>query len=77
MFVSIILYYEAISKYLFVLFFSPLVNQKIAISILKRLGYQDVVIAGNGREALNLMRIHKFDVIFVSHNIQIVPNLTY
>ncbi|KAG2237005.1 hypothetical protein INT48_001772 [Thamnidium elegans] len=40
-------------------------NQKIAISILKRLGYQDVVIAGNGREALDLMRIHKFDVIFM------------
>jgi CheY-like chemotaxis protein len=43
-----------------------IVNQKIAISILKRLGYQDVIIAGNGREALDLMRIHKFDVIFVS-----------
>lgn len=40
-------------------------NQKIAISILKRLGYQDVVIAGNGRDALNLMRVHKFDVIFM------------
>lgn len=40
-------------------------NQKIAISILKRLGYQDVVIASNGREALDLMRIHKFDVIFM------------
>jgi CheY-like chemotaxis protein len=42
------------------------VNQKIAISILKRLGYRDVIIAGNGREALDLMRTHKFDVIFVS-----------
>lgn len=40
-------------------------NQKIAISILKRLGYQDVVIASNGRDALNLMRVHKFDVIFM------------
>ncbi|KAG2198293.1 hypothetical protein INT47_003006 [Mucor saturninus] len=40
-------------------------NQKIAISILKRLGYQDVIIAGNGREALDLMRVHKFDVIFM------------
>ncbi|KAI9244519.1 hypothetical protein EDC94DRAFT_530843 [Helicostylum pulchrum] len=46
-------------------------NQKIAISILKRLGYQDVVIAGNGREALDLMRIHKFDVIFVLYSIKI------
>ncbi|KAI8984268.1 hypothetical protein BDF20DRAFT_833789 [Mycotypha africana] len=42
-----------------------ILNQKIAVSILKRLGYQDVVIAGNGREALELMRIHKFDVIFM------------
>ncbi|KAG0171384.1 hypothetical protein DFQ30_001067 [Apophysomyces sp. BC1015] len=33
-----------------------LVNQKIAISILKRLGYYDVVIASNGREALDMMR---------------------
>ncbi|KAI9485745.1 MAG: hypothetical protein EXX96DRAFT_473681 [Benjaminiella poitrasii] len=41
-------------------------NQKIAVSILKRLGYQDVIIAGNGREVLKLMRIYKFDVIFVS-----------
>lgn len=43
------------------------VNQKIAISILKRLGYHDVIIAGNGREALDLMRVHKFDVIFVMY----------
>ncbi|KAI8637587.1 hypothetical protein BD408DRAFT_447507 [Parasitella parasitica] len=40
-------------------------NQKIAVSILKRLGFQDVIIAGNGREALELMRVHKFDVIFM------------
>ncbi|KAI9021609.1 histidine kinase-like ATPase [Phycomyces nitens] len=41
-------------------------NQKIAISILKRLGYHDAVIANNGREALDLMRTTKFDVIFAS-----------
>lgn len=41
------------------------VNQKIAVSILKRLGFQDVIIAGNGREALELMRVHTFDVIFM------------
>ncbi|KAI8084010.1 uncharacterized protein B0P05DRAFT_570424 [Gilbertella persicaria] len=40
-------------------------NQKIAISILKRLGYQDVMIASNGREVLELMREHVFDVIFL------------
>ncbi|KAL9540059.1 hypothetical protein MBANPS3_009900 [Mucor bainieri] len=40
-------------------------NQKIAVSILKRLGFQDVIIAGNGREALELMRVHAFDVIFM------------
>ncbi|KAL9556777.1 hypothetical protein PS6_002171 [Mucor atramentarius] len=40
-------------------------NQKIAVSILKRLGFQDVIIAGNGREALELMRVHSFDVIFM------------
>ncbi|KAI7903793.1 uncharacterized protein BX663DRAFT_432841 [Cokeromyces recurvatus] len=44
-------------------------NQKIAISILKRLGYQDVIIASNGREVLELMRIHKFDVIFVNFQV--------
>lgn len=43
-----------------------IVNQKIAISILKRLGYHDVVVANNGREVLELMREIKFDVIFVS-----------
>ncbi|KAI7863233.1 hypothetical protein BDF14DRAFT_1734401 [Spinellus fusiger] len=41
-------------------------NQKIAISILKRLGYHDAVIANNGREVLDLMRTTKFDVIFAS-----------
>lgn len=41
-------------------------NQKIAISILKRLGYVDVEIANNGREVLNLMKASVFDVIFVS-----------
>ncbi|KAI7884689.1 hypothetical protein K492DRAFT_158092 [Lichtheimia hyalospora FSU 10163] len=40
-------------------------NQKIAISILKRLGYHDVVVANNGREVLELMREIKFDVIFM------------
>ncbi|KAK4516106.1 uncharacterized protein ATC70_011068 [Mucor velutinosus] len=40
-------------------------NQKIAVSILKRLGFQDVIIAGNGREVLELMRVHTFDVIFM------------
>ncbi|KAF7724035.1 hypothetical protein EC973_001442 [Apophysomyces ossiformis] len=37
-------------------------NQKIAISILKRLGYYDVMVASNGREALDLMRKMKFDM---------------
>ncbi|CEP18262.1 hypothetical protein [Parasitella parasitica] len=40
-------------------------NQKIAVSILKRLGFQNVIIASNGREALELMRVHTFDVIFM------------
>ncbi|KAI8326790.1 hypothetical protein EDC96DRAFT_534036 [Choanephora cucurbitarum] len=40
-------------------------NQKIAISILKRLGYVDVVIASHGREVLELMRHTSFDVIFM------------
>ncbi|KAI8381111.1 uncharacterized protein BYT42DRAFT_530794 [Radiomyces spectabilis] len=40
-------------------------NQKIAISILKRLGYQDVTLANNGREVLELMRKTKFDLIFM------------
>lgn len=42
------------------------VNQKIAISILKRLGYVDVAIANNGSEVLTLMKTSVFDVIFVS-----------
>lgn len=41
-------------------------NQKIAISILKRLGYTGVEIANNGREVLDAMRRTRFDVIFVS-----------
>lgn len=44
-----------------------IVNQKIAISILKRLGYIDVAIANNGKEVLNLMKTSVFDVIFVSY----------
>ncbi|KAI8144869.1 hypothetical protein BJV82DRAFT_606535 [Fennellomyces sp. T-0311] len=40
-------------------------NQKIAISILKRLGYHDVMVANNGCEVLELMRKVKFDVIFM------------
>jgi CheY-like chemotaxis protein len=41
------------------------VNQKIALSILKRLGYQDVTIASNGKEALDLILKQEFDVVFV------------
>ncbi|KAI8078841.1 uncharacterized protein BX664DRAFT_269745 [Halteromyces radiatus] len=41
-------------------------NQKIAVSILKRLGYHDVVVTNNGKEALEIMQKIKFDVIFVS-----------
>jgi CheY-like chemotaxis protein len=41
-------------------------NQKIAISILKRLGYTGVEIANNGREVLDALRRSRFDVIFVS-----------
>ncbi|ORZ17403.1 hypothetical protein BCR42DRAFT_31460 [Absidia repens] len=40
-------------------------NQKIAVSILKRLGYHDVVVTNNGKEALEVMRKIKFDVIFM------------
>lgn len=47
-------------------FFFTIVNQKIAISILKRLGYIDVAIANNGKEVLSLMKTSVFDVIFVS-----------
>lgn len=47
-------------------FFFYIVNQKIAISILKRLGYIDVAIANNGKEVLSLMKTSVFDVIFVS-----------
>ncbi|KAI8980537.1 histidine kinase-like ATPase [Pilobolus umbonatus] len=43
-----------------------ILNQKIAISILKRLGYTDVGIANNGSEVLTLMENNVFDVIFVS-----------
>lgn len=42
-----------------------ILNQKIAISILKRLGYIDVVIANNGKEVLSLMKNSVFDVIFM------------
>ncbi|KAI9265926.1 hypothetical protein BY458DRAFT_534125 [Sporodiniella umbellata] len=42
-----------------------ILNQKIAISILKRLGYIDVAIANNGKEVLSLMKTSVFDVIFV------------
>ncbi|KAI8340993.1 histidine kinase-like ATPase [Choanephora cucurbitarum] len=51
-----------------------ILNQKIAISILKRLGYVDVAIANNGSEVLTLMKTSVFDVIFVSHLI-LVCNL--
>ncbi|CAO3597602.1 unnamed protein product [Absidia cylindrospora] len=40
-------------------------NQKIAISILKRLGYHDVVVTNNGKEALDIMQKIKFDVVFM------------
>ncbi|CAO3672040.1 unnamed protein product [Umbelopsis ramanniana] len=40
-------------------------NQKIAISILKRLGYTGVEIANNGREVLDAMRRSRFDLIFM------------
>ncbi|GAB5592770.1 hypothetical protein Unana1_07670 [Umbelopsis nana] len=40
-------------------------NQKIAISILKRLGYTNVEIANNGREVLDAMRRTRFDLIFM------------
>ncbi|RCI04237.1 hypothetical protein CU098_001561, partial [Rhizopus stolonifer] len=42
-----------------------ILNQKIAISILKRLGYIDVAIANNGKEVLSLMKTSVFDVIFM------------
>ncbi|KAI8352106.1 hypothetical protein BD560DRAFT_226617 [Blakeslea trispora] len=42
-----------------------ILNQKIAISILKRLGYVDVAIANNGSEVLTLMKTSVFDVIFM------------
>ncbi|KAI8047966.1 uncharacterized protein B0P05DRAFT_565088 [Gilbertella persicaria] len=42
-----------------------ILNQKIAISILKRLGYIDVAIANNGSEVLTLMKSSVFDVIFM------------
>ncbi|KAI7905410.1 uncharacterized protein BX663DRAFT_499625 [Cokeromyces recurvatus] len=42
-----------------------ILNQKIAVSILKRLGYIDVSIANNGKEVLTLMKTSVFDVIFM------------
>ncbi|KAI9264438.1 histidine kinase-like ATPase [Sporodiniella umbellata] len=42
-----------------------ILNQKIAVSILKRLGYQDVTTAGNGKEALDLITKHDYDIVFV------------
>ncbi|CEG76390.1 Putative Atypical/HISK protein kinase [Rhizopus microsporus] len=42
-----------------------ILNQKIALSILKRLGYQDVTIASNGKEALDLILKQEFDVVFM------------
>ncbi|KAI9483615.1 MAG: histidine kinase-DNA gyrase B-and HSP90-like ATPase-domain-containing protein [Benjaminiella poitrasii] len=52
-----------------------ILNQKIAISILKRLGYVDVSIANNGKEVLSLMKSSVFDVIFVSKGMCIVNGL--
>ncbi|ORX45701.1 hypothetical protein DM01DRAFT_1339928 [Hesseltinella vesiculosa] len=42
-----------------------ILNQKIAVSILKRLGYQDVTVVNNGKEVLERMRSQMFDVIFM------------
>ncbi|KAG1470440.1 hypothetical protein G6F56_002685 [Rhizopus delemar] len=42
-----------------------ILNQKIAVSILKRLGYQAVTTAGNGKEALDLITKHDYDIVFM------------
>ncbi|AFY74153.1 PAS domain S-box [Synechococcus sp. PCC 7502] len=51
------------------------INQKVASTMLKRLGY-DVEIANNGLEALEKMRIYPFDLIFMDMQMPEMDGLT-
>lgn len=42
-----------------------LINQKLIVRALGKLGYQDVLIAGDGEEAIKLARVSACDVIFM------------
>ncbi len=42
-----------------------LINQKLIVRALSKLGYQDVVIAADGEEAIKLSRVSSCDVIFM------------
>jgi len=42
-----------------------IMNQKVAISLLKNLNYKDVIIAENGRKAVELYKTQRFDLILM------------
>jgi signal transduction histidine kinase/DNA-binding response OmpR family regulator/HPt (histidine-containing phosphotransfer) domain-containing protein len=51
------------------------VNQKVAIALLKKLGYQDVTVAGNGVEAIDCLKNNKFDLVLMDCQMPILDGL--
>jgi signal transduction histidine kinase/DNA-binding response OmpR family regulator len=51
------------------------VNQKVAIALLKKLGYQDVTVAGNGVEAIDCLKKTKFDLVLMDCQMPILDGL--
>jgi CheY-like chemotaxis protein len=51
------------------------VNQKVAIALLKKLGYQDVTVAGNGVEAIDCLKNGKFDLVLMDCQMPILDGL--
>ncbi len=52
-----------------------LVNQKVAVALLKKRGYQDVVVAGNGAEAIARLRQQPFDLILMDCQMPVMDGL--
>lgn len=54
-------------SYAFLLIFVHIVNQKIAVGVLKKLGYEDVDVAENGLEVIDKLDAGRvYDVILVT-----------
>ncbi|MFA6063139.1 MAG: response regulator [Gallionella sp.] len=51
------------------------VNQKVAVALLKKLGYQDVMVAGDGEEAIEWLKKDKFDLVLMDCQMPILDGL--